>query len=142
MFTTVAGNGADALDIISYSRFATVQGNSYVISILLILFSVSLTQFCIDTLATAEQKHSDVHIIVETDLWASLVIIITGDMPFLAMRLFLMTNYQVGGWLKGRWYVCIVCKAESESEEAARCMAEKSVRCEVKGGLIDGHDIV
>ncbi|KAF6022764.1 hypothetical protein EB796_018925 [Bugula neritina] len=94
-FLVIACNGADALDLISYSRFPTVRGNGYVTSMLLILFSASIVQFSIDTLATAEQKFSDFHIVLETDLWASLVILITCDAPFLAMRLFLMTKYQV-----------------------------------------------
>lgn len=62
---------------------------------LLVLFSIGMTQFCIDVFATAERKASDVHIIVETDLWSSIVIVLTDDIPFLAMRLYVMTNYQV-----------------------------------------------
>ena len=89
------GNGADALDLISYSRFPTVHGVSSINSILLILFSMGVAQFCIDTLATKESKSSDLYIIVETDLWSSLVILFTNDLPYLAMRLFLMGKYQV-----------------------------------------------
>ena len=89
------GNGADALDLISYSRFPTVHGISSINSILLILFSMGVAQFCIDTLATKESKSSDLYIIVETDLWSSLVILFTNDLPYLAMRLFLMGKYQV-----------------------------------------------
>ncbi|XP_067948979.1 uncharacterized protein [Watersipora subatra] len=94
-FLVITCNGADALDLLSYTRFPTVQGNAQLVSMLLILFSISIGQFCIDTLGTAEKKVSDVHIIVETDLWASLLIILCDDIPFLAMRLFVMTNYQV-----------------------------------------------
>ena len=89
------GNGADALDLSSYSRFPTVHGVSSINSILLILFSMGVAQFCIDTLATKESKSSDLYIIVETDLWSSLVILFTNDLPYLAMRLFLMGKYQV-----------------------------------------------
>lgn len=79
----------------AYSRYPGIQGNNYIIGVLLILFSTSMIQFCVDPLATLETKQSDIHIILETDLWSSLIILLSDDIPFMCMRLFLMVNYQV-----------------------------------------------
>jgi len=53
-----------------------------------------VAQFSLNTHATIEQKNSDIYIIVETDLWASLMMLTLDDLPGLGARLYFTLYYK------------------------------------------------